>query len=627
MKMVGKKSGGTTLIVVNGWTYDSRKSLGSGGNGDVFRAEKDGKVGALKLLKINPKKLKSRGTQKRVDRFHDEVDALKRCADIPGVIPVFEADTAPKPDQQPWVVMGLAIPLAKQLGKSPSLRDVVQAFHEISMVLETMHERGFSHRDIKPENLFYYQGQWTVGDFGLVSFEGKTGITEPNERIGPLFYSAPEMLNTAIEADGKPADVFSIAKTIWVLATGQRFALPGAYDLNHEAFQIGTYLPAAENTAPLDMLIASATAFTPENRPTMSQVRAELDAWLSPSKEQDLAIKFDTSKFNAQIDRNLRSMDVEASRETQRHAQLASAAQRVKESLSTFTEDVVTGLKDAKLHTVTQTWNNNDHSLTIRGSIPGITHCGLVLRIGVDDLQPPNLKVTGRILLEWKGAPAAQLLLWNEEEQFLEAGSEEPLAIERLQLSAIAALQSGLEQAFTMSLAQLTSIPQTQSYAFNIIDSEGLPLAGAHVCLVNSDGAPFSDRTDEQGRVVIGPYPLIAPIAFIAHPFHRGAVLWSLLEDNKVELSSSLGSGSFISFGAGNYWPELKTRLELIHQELNRSYMYASDGVIDHGVHQPGYIAIGRHTHIKDKPDNAVSICPQAVRGKVFLVNVIRLSA
>ncbi len=196
--MAGNKSGGTTLIVVNGWTYDSRKSLGSGGNGDVFRAEKDGKVGALKLLKINPKKLKSRGTQKRVDRFHDEVDALKKCADIPGVIPVFEADTVPKPEQQPWVVMGLAIPLAKQLGKSPSLRDVVQAFHDISMVLETMHERGFSHRDIKPENLFYYQGRWTVGDFGLVSFEGKTGITEPNERIGPLFYSAPEMLNVVV---------------------------------------------------------------------------------------------------------------------------------------------------------------------------------------------------------------------------------------------------------------------------------------------------------------------------------------------------------------------------------------------------------------------------------------------
>ena len=89
--MVGKKPGGTTLIVVNGRTYDFRKSLGSEGNGDVFHAEKDGKVGTLKLLKINPKKLKSRGTQKRVDRFHDEVDALKKCADIPGVIPVFEA--------------------------------------------------------------------------------------------------------------------------------------------------------------------------------------------------------------------------------------------------------------------------------------------------------------------------------------------------------------------------------------------------------------------------------------------------------------------------------------------------------------------------------------------------------
>ena len=122
--MVARKPRGTTLIVVNGWSYDSREFLGGGGNGDVFRAEKDGRVGALKLLKINLKKLKSPGIQKRVDRFRDEVEALKNCADIPGVIPVFEADTAPRPNQRPWLVMGLAIPLAEQLGKSPSLRDV-----------------------------------------------------------------------------------------------------------------------------------------------------------------------------------------------------------------------------------------------------------------------------------------------------------------------------------------------------------------------------------------------------------------------------------------------------------------------------------------------------------------------
>lgn len=33
--MVARKPRGTTLIVVNGWSYDSREFLGGGGNGDV----------------------------------------------------------------------------------------------------------------------------------------------------------------------------------------------------------------------------------------------------------------------------------------------------------------------------------------------------------------------------------------------------------------------------------------------------------------------------------------------------------------------------------------------------------------------------------------------------------------
>jgi len=57
--------------MIGGWRVSSR--LGQGGNGEVFRAEKETLVGAIKLL--------ASGAPKRVARFRDEVTAMRRCAD------------------------------------------------------------------------------------------------------------------------------------------------------------------------------------------------------------------------------------------------------------------------------------------------------------------------------------------------------------------------------------------------------------------------------------------------------------------------------------------------------------------------------------------------------------------
>jgi serine/threonine protein kinase len=611
------------LKVVNGWSYTTEETLGGGGNGDVYLANKAGRDAALKELRVNMDKSDEAHVKKRIDRFRDEVVALRQCADIPGVIPVLDADTGTDPNQRPWFVMGLANSLSKQLGASPFLRDVVEAMHDIAQVLEAMHARGFSHRDIKPDNLFFHEERWTVGDFGLVSFEGKQAKTQPNERIGPIYFNAPEMLNDAIEADGRPADVFSLAKTLWVLATGQRFALPGAYDLNHEAFRIGTYLPAAERTDQLDSLIASATAFTPEKRPSMALVRAELHAWLNPQEKPDLAIKFDVSEFQARIEKEQRARVMASNREVARREQLAKAAARVKGALASFSDNLVLALQEASLRVLQPVWSSTDHSLTIRGSLPGTTACDLVIRIGVD-LQPPNLMVSGRITLEWTKATTAQFLLWEHLETFLDAGSEETHSLQRLEQYVEKAVGAAVAQAFTMVFAEREIAEKPGNYTFQVLDCEGAPLAKAEVGLVGSDGAWFNGLTDQHGRIVLGPLPLIAPVAFVAHPQHRGQMQWRLESDNVIQLTSAPGIGSFISAGAADYWPELNSRFELINDDSN-TYMYAVEAVIDHGVSHPGYIALGRETHIRDKGGKAITICPRAFRGKVFLINVNRL--
>jgi serine/threonine protein kinase len=147
--------------VFEGWKVC--QSLGSGGNGVVHQAMRGEQAGAIKILKP------SLWTGKRYERFKDEIEGMKRCEDILGVVPLLDSNTPKQPTDEdpPWIVMGLAEPLTKAL-ESASLTQIVQACLEIAEALSAMHAIGLSHRDIKPENLFRFQDRWAVGDLGLV---------------------------------------------------------------------------------------------------------------------------------------------------------------------------------------------------------------------------------------------------------------------------------------------------------------------------------------------------------------------------------------------------------------------------------------------------------------------------
>ncbi|MBD2843767.1 protein kinase [Paenibacillus sp. IB182496] len=83
-----------------------------------------------------------------------------------------------------------------------------------------LHEKGIVHRDIKPSNIYYYNDVWVFGDFGLVDYPEKTDLTEKGESVGPKNTIAPEMKRDAINANGKPADVYSLAKTFYFIVGG-----------------------------------------------------------------------------------------------------------------------------------------------------------------------------------------------------------------------------------------------------------------------------------------------------------------------------------------------------------------------------------------------------------------------
>ena len=81
-----------------------------------------------------------------------------------------------------------------------------------------------------------------------------------------MYYIAPEMLNSPDTADGKPADIYSLAKTVWVLLSGQTYPPPGEQRASVEGLRISSYVDL-ECGSKLDDLLEECTRHDPNERP------------------------------------------------------------------------------------------------------------------------------------------------------------------------------------------------------------------------------------------------------------------------------------------------------------------------------------------------------------------------
>ena len=138
------------------------------------------------------------------------------------MLPVIAAEVPETPsDERPaWLAMPIAETVREALTDTPTLDEVVAAVRAYATTLATLAEQGVHHRDVKPDNLFRLHDEWVVGDFGLVTWPGKSAATEPGQKLGPANFVAPEMVRDATQADAGPADVWSLAKVLWVLRDG-----------------------------------------------------------------------------------------------------------------------------------------------------------------------------------------------------------------------------------------------------------------------------------------------------------------------------------------------------------------------------------------------------------------------
>jgi hypothetical protein len=243
--------------------------LGSGGNGEVWQAEHpEHGVVALKLLTAK------RRDAEKFKRFRREVEVQREISDHPGVLPVIAA-SVPEEGGQAWLATPVAIAFDKPAAAA-AVTVLVQRLAAVADTVAWLHQRGNAHRDIKPGNLFLDESRALLGDFGLVDDPRDEDITSEAGVLGPRHYVAWEVLDDP-RADWRPADVYALAKTLWVLLTGQRYPQPGSHSPDEPLSQIGSYTPHPW-AGKLDGIIAAATRLDVVLRISASEFAASLQA-------------------------------------------------------------------------------------------------------------------------------------------------------------------------------------------------------------------------------------------------------------------------------------------------------------------------------------------------------------
>ncbi|WP_181140719.1 protein kinase [Streptomyces sp. Ru62] len=242
-----------------------------------FVKHEDGTEGVLKSMRPGRGGKVNATTRQR---FQEEVRRMQQLTrdGVAGIVPVLDAD----PDDPPqWFVMPKAVKLRDVLSpdaRPAELREVVEVICQVAGTLAALAERDISHRDIKPDNLLHLQGRPVVADFGIAAWPERPELTAATHKMGPMYFLAPEMRFPEPGTPGYPADVWSLAKTLFVLAKGLRYPPEGTHYVQGNEYSL--WAQGGEAAMDLAPVLEAATAYEPRARLTMAVFRAELAAWL-----------------------------------------------------------------------------------------------------------------------------------------------------------------------------------------------------------------------------------------------------------------------------------------------------------------------------------------------------------
>ncbi len=204
--------------------YKILEKLGSGGMGDVWKAE-DTKLHrevALKLLASHL--LRDEEARKR---FHREAQAAAALSH-PNVTTIYEIDEA---DGKTFLALEYieGETLEQRIEQGPlGLQDALDIAQQIAEGLQAAHAKGIVHRDIKPGNILITpDGRVKILDFGLALLTEGSKLTNLDTTVGTVAYMSPEQ--TQGSGTDHRTDIWALGVVLYEMVTGQQ-PFKGDYD-------------------------------------------------------------------------------------------------------------------------------------------------------------------------------------------------------------------------------------------------------------------------------------------------------------------------------------------------------------------------------------------------------------
>lgn len=247
---------GTTLEL-NSKKYIIKERIDEGGNGTVWKAEREGdnhKTYAIKVLSDNANKNK-------LLRFEHECQFCKDTSHV-HIIKVhdFIAEKGNAYCVMPYYSRNLRSVIDNENDPFILLNYIIQLCEAICYI----HKQGIIHRDLKPENILVSDDNTLVlTDFGIAHFEDSL-VTKRRDWLGNRRYAAPEQLATD-EVD-TACDIYSLGRIMNELFTKQ----------NPSGESFLTIADKAPLLLPLDGIVQKCRTQDPVFRPSINEILMEL---------------------------------------------------------------------------------------------------------------------------------------------------------------------------------------------------------------------------------------------------------------------------------------------------------------------------------------------------------------
>lgn len=306
--------------------YVLKEKLGSGGMGEVYRAEHQLLKRPCAVKLIHPEKA---GSPVTLMRFEREVCATAQLTHL-NTVEIF--DYGRSDDGTFYCVMellpGMTLDeLVKRYGPLPAGR-VIWFLRQVCGALHEAHGKGLIHRDIKPANIFAAErgGVFDVAkllDFGLVRkiqsrsavpgvsgligamghSDGERPITDseavsrPGRFCGTPFYMCPEQAKNYENLDAR-SDIYSLGAVAYYLLTGRPpFIGNSIRELVAQHLQSRVEPPRSRNVEvpeDLEAIVLRCLEKTPENRyqNVVELERALMRCEDVPRWNEDLALEW-----------------------------------------------------------------------------------------------------------------------------------------------------------------------------------------------------------------------------------------------------------------------------------------------------------------------------------------------